>query len=101
MELGVWENEVLEVIFKLATILFLSGGMMRYFCLSYKCARFFHKNTYILPIALKMQQHNIAETKTSVKVNNNPGGKSNWSLYWNEPEKNTANKPSNRTEFTM
>lgn len=42
-----------------------------------------------------MNQHNIGEAKTSVKVNNNPGGKSNFSLYWNEPEKSAPKKPSN------
>ena len=42
-----------------------------------------------------MNAHNIAENKTSVKVHNNPGGQSNWSLYWNEPEKNPKTKPSN------
>lgn len=33
----------------------------------------------------KRSQFNIGETqKTSVKVQNNPGGKSNWSLGWVE-----------------
>lgn len=38
---------------------------------------------------------NIEENKASVKVSNQPGGKSNWSLYWNEPEKNPKNKTAN------
>jgi hypothetical protein len=40
----------------------------------------------------KRTEHNIGETqKTSVKVHHQPGGQSNWSLGWTEPE-NT--KPS-------
>lgn len=54
----------------------------------------------VLLFNLSMNQHNIGEAKTSVKVNNNPGGKSNWSLYWNEPEKNAPKKPSNSTPST-
>lgn len=39
----------------------------------------------------KRTEHNIGETqKTSVKVHHQPGGQSNWSLGWSEPE---ANKP--------
>ena len=42
-----------------------------------------------------MQGHNIGDNKPSVKVHNNPGGQSSFSLYWNEPEKTTKPKPSN------
>lgn len=36
----------------------------------------------------KRSEFNIGETeKTSVKVHNNPGGQSNWSLGWQEEEK--------------
>ena len=36
----------------------------------------------------KRTQFNIGQTqKTSVKVVNNPGGQSNWSLGWAEDEK--------------
>lgn len=46
-------------------------------------------------------QHNIGESvKTSVKVNNNPGGKSNWSIGWDEPEKKKS-PPANSNPLTI
>ena len=42
-----------------------------------------------------MDKHNIADSKSSVKVHQNPGGNSNWSLNWNEEDKNAKGKPSN------
>ncbi len=36
----------------------------------------------------KRSEFNIGESeKTSVKVHNNPGGQSNWSLGWSEDDK--------------
>ena len=67
-----------------------------------------HSNNYIIMATLVndlflniIWYMNIEDNKTSVKVTNQPGGKSNWNLYWNEPEKNPKGKTSNSTHRSI